>query len=216
MLSVFLLLIPVVRDIRQTQKSDYMTKRSFSSCMAKDRLFFCSIQCAFLLLKAETCVCSYVLFKWIWNMISKQVKHWLLPKVNHTDPRWRPFPESFKYPLFWCVPAWKDQTGQNKITMKAQMKLFNIAWQDTLSYKICAVKRITKTCLYYFDPLKPHFYIVKLGFTGVYIIFLISAQKHRLWVLVIFLTPPPLKPHFYIENWCLQGYTFFLILCSKI
>ena len=34
-----------------------------------------------------------------------------------------------------------------------------------------------KTCLYNFDPLKPHFYIVKLGFTGVYIIFLISAQK---------------------------------------
>ena len=28
----------------------------------------------------------------------------------------------------------------------------------------------------YFDPLKPHFYIVKLGFTGVFIIFLISAQ----------------------------------------
>ena len=32
----------------------------------------------------------------------------------------------------------------------------------------------TKTYLYNFDPLKPHFYIVKLGFTGVYIIFLIS------------------------------------------
>ena len=63
---------------------------------------------------------------------------------------------------------------------------------------------ITKTRLYDFDPLKPHFYVVKLGFTGVYIIFLISAQKlgcgyslepprrggsngcskHRLWVLV--------------------------------
>ena len=41
-----------------------------------------------------------------------------------------------------------------------------------------------KTCLYNVDPLKPHFYIVKLGFTGVYIIFLISTQKHRLWVLV--------------------------------
>ena len=38
---------------------------------------------------------------------------------------------------------------------------------------------ITKTCLYNFDPLKPHFYIVKLGFTGVYVIFLISVQKHR-------------------------------------
>ena len=36
---------------------------------------------------------------------------------------------------------------------------------------------ITKTCLYNFDPLKPHFYIVKLGFTGVYIIFLISTRN---------------------------------------
>ena len=36
---------------------------------------------------------------------------------------------------------------------------------------------ITKTCLYNFDPLKPHFFIVKLGFTGVCIIFLISAQN---------------------------------------
>ena len=38
-----------------------------------------------------------------------------------------------------------------------------------------AVAYITKTCLCN---------IIKLGFTGVYIIFLISAQKHRLWVLV--------------------------------
>ena len=36
---------------------------------------------------------------------------------------------------------------------------------------------ITKTYLYNVDPLKPHFYIVKLGFTGVYIIFLIFAQN---------------------------------------
>ena len=43
---------------------------------------------------------------------------------------------------------------------------------------------ITKTCPYNFDLPKPHLYIVKLGFTGVYIIFLVSAQKHRLWVLV--------------------------------
>ena len=32
-------------------------------------------------------------------------------------------------------------------------------------------------CLYNFGPLKPHFYMVKLGFTGVYIIFLISAKN---------------------------------------
>ena len=36
---------------------------------------------------------------------------------------------------------------------------------------------ITKTCLYNVDPLKPQFYIhvIKLRFTGVYIIFLIFA-----------------------------------------
>ena len=41
----------------------------------------------------------------------------------------------------------------------------------------CKRVSITKTRLYNFDPLKAHFYIVKLGFTGVYIIFLISAQN---------------------------------------
>ena len=34
-----------------------------------------------------------------------------------------------------------------------------------------------KTCLYDTDPLKPLFYIVKLGFTGVNSIFIISAQN---------------------------------------
>ena len=42
--------------------------------------------------------------------------------------------------------------------------------------------RITCPCNIY--PLTPHFYIVKLGFTGVYIFVLIFALKHRLWVLV--------------------------------
>ena len=36
---------------------------------------------------------------------------------------------------------------------------------------------ITKTRLYNFDPLKPHFYIAKLGFTGVYIIFLLLLKS---------------------------------------
>ena len=36
---------------------------------------------------------------------------------------------------------------------------------------------ITKTCLYNFDPLKPHFYILKLGFTGVYIFFLFLLKN---------------------------------------
>ena len=48
-------------------------------------------------------------------------------------------------------------------------------------YYLVTLKAITKTCLYNFDLLGPLFYIVRLGFTGVYIIFLICAQKHRLW-----------------------------------
>ena len=39
------------------------------------------------------------------------------------------------------------------------------------------------TCPCNVYPLTPHFYIAKVGFTGVYI-FLIFALKHRLWVLV--------------------------------
>ena len=36
---------------------------------------------------------------------------------------------------------------------------------------------ITNTCLYNFDPLKPHFYMVKLGFTGAYIFFLFLLKN---------------------------------------
>ena len=51
--------------------------------------------------------------------------------------------------------------------------------------------RITKACLYNFDLRKPHFYIVKLEFTGVYIIFLISDQNIDCWYS---LEPPGLEP----------------------
>ena len=79
--------------------------------------------------------------------------------------------------------------------------------------------RITITCLYNFDPLKPHFYIVKLGLTVVYIIFLISAQKHKLW----YSSEPPRRggsneypqSMFWVEIWkisevfYLKSFTFF-------
>ena len=41
-----------------------------------------------------------------------------------------------------------------------------------------------KIYLYYFDPLKPYFYIAKRGLTEVYIIFSNFCSKHRLWILV--------------------------------
>ena len=51
------------------------------------------------------------------------------------------------------------------------------SYERDISPCVTVIGCITKTYLYNFDPLKPHFYIVKLGFTGVYIIFLISAQN---------------------------------------
>ena len=60
----------------------------------------------------------------------------------------------------------------------------SIEIKNSLSQRASRDINITKTCLYNFEPIKPHFYIIKLEFTGVYIIFLISAKKHILWVLV--------------------------------
>ena len=76
-----------------------------------------------------------------------------------------------------------DTIRDLSITQENSVDCNLISPVDSLVW-VKAARIITKTRLYNFDPLKPHFYIVKLGFTGVYIIFLISAQKHRLWVLV--------------------------------
>ena len=56
-------------------------------------------------------------------------------------------------------------------THKNEKKQHTILWQK--------VENIMKTCLCNFEPLKSHFYIEKNGFVGVYIIFPISAIKHR-------------------------------------
>ena len=66
-----------------------------------------------------------------------------------------------------------------ELVMKVLIRLRGCARPFSGAYIICdklrpksAIANITKTRLYNFDPLKPHFYIVKLEFTGVYIIFL--------------------------------------------
>ena len=110
-----------------------------------------------------------------------------------------------------------------------QAKLFNIIYLGIACtvntpgfskelYTTCKID-LTKTRLYNVDPLKPHFYIVKLGFTGVYVILLISAQKHRLWVLVRTASPRRFKrvPTIYVlsrnmkkyQNFYLKIYFFF-------
>ena len=49
--------------------------------------------------------------------------------------------------------------------------------QNLLSAKNKILISSQKYAYIVLTPLKPHIYIVKLGFTGVYVIFLISAQN---------------------------------------
>ena len=78
----------------------------------------------------------------------------------------------------WQVPCWNSN--------RERMTIENISWCRTRResnprppdlWSNAHPTDITKTYLYNFDPLKSHFYVVKLGFT----LFFISAQKHRLW-----------------------------------
>ena len=84
----------------------------------------------------------------------------------------------FAFPRNYVVGTHQKHLGEELLVRR-----HNIQFHEDVGKKIDIIC-ITKTCLYNTDPVKPHFYIVKLGFTGVYITFLISAQKHRLWVLV--------------------------------
>ena len=83
-----------------------------------------------------------------WQTLQIQIT-WLLQKPNYLD-------------LYW----FQRQGISGSARQELRVVLF---W--------CYMAIITKTRLYNVDPLKPHFYIVKLGFTGVYIIFHISAQN---------------------------------------
>ena len=91
-------------------------------------------------------------------------------------------------------PSGNNQTSSQQSSLPRTFGQQIVCWQLTDCIDCCLTTQIiwylatekphiTKTCLYNFDPFIPHFYIVKLGYTGVYIIFLISAQKHKLWVL---------------------------------
>ena len=93
-----------------------------------------------------------------------------------------------KLTAHWVPKSLSDEQMATRASVySALLKRFRSKEDDFLSRLVTVDEtwvHITKTYLYNFDPFKPHFYIVKLGFTGVYIIFLISAQKHRLWLLV--------------------------------
>ena len=82
----------------------------------------------------------------------------------------------------WTLQIWYVEVRISRSISESPLE-FEITRVDCI-WLYSFFKRHLLIYLYNFDPVKAHFYVVKLGFTGVYITFLISAQKHRLWVLV--------------------------------
>ena len=80
-----------------------------------------------------------------------------------------------------AMPAWEIRVRFCANSLKPPNSFPKL----TLPRQPLCYSSITKTRLYSFDPLKLHFYMIKLGFTS----FLISAQKHRLWYSL----EPPLR-----------------------
>ena len=80
-----------------------------------------------------------------------------------------------------------------------------IWFKQEVTKVVCIVKSILKTCLCNIDPLKPHVYIVKLVFTGVYIFFLFVLKN----IYCGYSLEPPrrggsheyLQPMFWVEKW---------------
>ena len=71
----------------------------------------------------------------------------------------------------------KEKTKTAVMQQRWTMEKVSLMSLDVSPVKNSDSDPIMKTCLYNFDPLKPHFYTVKLGFTGVYIIFLILLRN---------------------------------------
>ena len=96
-----------------------------------------------------------------------------VPLYECTFDAWRHFYSSVLHNrLLNVLTSCKCISSTSMISMKDPYQ-FSVLSYDVETHE----SLITKTYLYNFDLLKPHFYIVKLGFTGVNIIFHISAQN---------------------------------------
>ena len=108
-----------------------------------------------------------------WQTVQIQIS-WLLQKPTDLDLN--------------CLQR-QDKSGFSRTRVNNVYLMFSIICNENRGLQVSTLLGgfsdfSSRKHAYIFNPIKPHFYIVKLGFTGVYIIFLISAQKHRLWILV--------------------------------
>ena len=119
-------------------------------------------------------LCTFLLgfadsFSFIWHIRSEKA-------LTSARLRWFFFLHIQQLPFLWGLATLYDLVQSVPMTLLIWYFILDGSWLI-----------ITKTCLYNFDPIKPHFYIVKLGFTGVYIICLISAEN----IDCVYLLEPP-------------------------
>ena len=132
--------------------------------LAPDKaLFFNQTVLIFLLSLHQNICCGYSL-EAFWQGNKKHIM-WIPPLI-------------WSYGTLSCLSIATDSAEQ---TPRSAFRPYTVCQPTSSSYTNQRVvkwrRSISKTCLYNFDPLKSHFYTAKLGFTGVYIIFLISAQN---------------------------------------
>ena len=81
-------------------------------------------------------------------------------------------------------PVWSQYLGYYcKYGTLSGFQHINRKHPDIAALMFRLIQVTTKTYLYNFNPLKPHFYIEQLGFTGVHY-FSYFCSKHRVWVLI--------------------------------
>ena len=120
----------------------------------------------------------------------------------------------------------KYKKGQNRGPLDIQkknqkQKIADSNWlslfmnTENIKHSLCSTPSTSRkhSCII-LTPLKPHFYIVKLGFTGVYIIFLISAQKHRLLYSLEAVLTSTHKLCFWADIWKISEVFFYLKIFS--
>ena len=113
---------------------------------------------------------------------------WVYPAIifYYFSPLFRCFsgPISIRIDTLWVQLSYSFPTIIFKLCIVVLRGLKVCVWSEISShyfyqlFRLGFSRSITKTCLYNFDPLKPHFYIIKLGFTGVYIIFFLFLLKN--------------------------------------
>ena len=81
--------------------------------------------------------------------------------------------------------SWRFKTEDLLLQLQIYVNAYIVVNNKCVKLILCLVfgHGIMKTCPCNVYPLTPHFCIVKLGFTGLYIIFIVFALKHILGVL---------------------------------